>query len=90
MNNYFPLNEYNDNHISINTDYFGQLEKRVIYFEWKDKKEFMMGSGAFEIIIPFLTSKGLEKSMCTLQPITVGNAENMASCQFQNGRPKLF
>lgn len=41
----------------------------------------MIGSGALVIIRPFSIRRYLEKSMCTIQPITVGDAYNMLSLE---------
>lgn len=54
---------------------------RVLYFEWKDKKEFIIRIGDYEIIRSLSTSRDLEKSMGIIAPITVGDTYNMTSLE---------
>lgn len=53
----------------------------MLYFEWKDKKEFMVGIVDYEIIRSLSTSRDLEKSMGIIPPVTVGEAYNMTSLE---------
>ena len=53
----------------------------MLYFEWKDKKGFMVGIVDYEIIRSLSTSRDLEKSMGIIPPVTVGEAYNMTSLE---------
>ena len=53
----------------------------MLYFEWKDKKEFMVRIGDYEITRSLLRGRDLEKSMSTILPITVSDAYNVTSLE---------